>query len=66
MHLSCKELSIIWDISVTKVTQARDPAFRKVAIALIHYPEQTLADLYEYAAEARRELVLRQNGHSPK
>ena len=56
MHLSCKELAAIWGISVTKVSQARDPAFRKVALALIHYPEQTLAELHEYATEARREL----------
>jgi len=56
MRLSCKELAAVWGISVTKVSQARDPAFRKVALCLIHYPEQTLAELYEYAAQARREL----------
>jgi len=61
MQLSCKELADIWGISVSKVSQARDPAFRKVAIALIHYPERTLADLHEYAAQARREL---ENGSS--
>lgn len=59
MTLSCKQLADIWGISPTKVTQARDPAFRKVALALIHYPEQTLADLHEYAVEVRRELSQR-------
>lgn len=44
-----------WGISPTKTTQARDPAFRKVAKALLLYPAETTAELARFVAEAEAE-----------
>jgi hypothetical protein len=41
-----------WGVSPTRATQARDPAFRKVAKALLLYPVETMEELANAVAEA--------------
>ena len=48
MRLSCKQLAEAWSIAVTKVTQAREPAFRKVAKAMLMYPAETAGEVAFY------------------
>ena len=55
-RLTCKELAFAWEIGVTKVTAARNPAFMKVAKAIVMYNERAMAELSEYCQVARIEL----------
>ena len=48
MRLSCKQLAEAWGIAVTKVRQAREPAFRKVARAMILFPAETAGEVAFY------------------
>jgi hypothetical protein len=59
-RLSGKQMSVAWEISVTKTSQARDGAFRKFALALSLFPKETTADLACYMAAVPAELEQRQ------
>lgn len=45
MALTCKQLAQAWGIAVTKVTQAREPTFRKMARVMLMYPAETMEEL---------------------
>jgi hypothetical protein len=45
MGLTCKQLAQAWGIAVTKVTQAREPTFRKMARAMLMFPQETMEEL---------------------
>lgn len=45
MGLTCKQLAQAWGIAVTKVTQAREPTFRKMARAMLMFPTETMEEL---------------------
>ena len=59
VRLTCKELAYAWEIRPTKVTTPRNAAFRKVALAMVLYPEKTLSDLAFYVDQAHEELATR-------
>ena len=65
-HLSCKQAARAWEIAPTKATQAGDPAFLKVAQAMLHFPVEATAELAFWLGEAdrrefeRRELPIRE------
>ena len=72
MALTCKQLALAWGIAVTKVTQAREPTFRKMAKVMLMFPAETMADLSDamkletHAEQApppmtERELYLRED-----
>ena len=53
MALTCKQLARAWGIAVTKVTQAREPTFRKMARAMLMFPTETITELSEAMATER-------------
>ena len=71
--LTCKQAAASWRISETKVTQAGDPAFYKVAAVILDHPETGMAELAAWISEVRhrRQLAIEQHGgcvhdHAPR
>lgn len=53
-YLTCKQAASAWGISPTKATQAGDPAFLKVAQAIVQFPEEAHLEIAHWIARAKQ------------